>query len=161
MGLQQRQQQFNELQILHQARVCGISTQQVKLKETSCYCDTGLAAEGFQGSATCGWTTVSILNEVSGPIDKQLAVHAKDWDAAEYEGNWYIGQVQQIDEDDGKIEVSFMTKDNGKTTENWFKWLAKTRFSVSFFCKNFHSPFARLLWYTKVPVSVMDNMVEI
>ena len=40
-------------------------------------------------------------------------------------GIWYIGHVQQIDEGDGKIEVSFMTKSKGKTTETCFNWPAQ------------------------------------
>ena len=36
----------------------------------------------------------------------------------------YIGQVQQIEEQDGEVEVSFMTKGKGKVAESSFKWPA-------------------------------------
>ena len=34
--------------------VAGISAEQVKVKETSCYCDQWVTGEEFKGSSTCG-----------------------------------------------------------------------------------------------------------
>lgn len=104
---------------LHSA--VGNLAEKVLVRETSCYCSNCLHDEGFQADSTCGWKAVTILNEVSGPLDSQLAVSVNDWVAADYEGNWYIGQVLQIDEDDGELEVSFMTRGKG----NSFKWPAQ------------------------------------
>ena len=101
--------------------VVGNSAEKVLVRETSCYCSNCLHDEGFQADSTCGWKAVTILNEVSGPLDSQLAVRVNDWVAADYEGNWYVGQVVQIDEDDGELEVSFMTRGKG----NSFKWPAQ------------------------------------
>ena len=89
------------------------------MTETSC-CDLCLMGEEFKGSSTCGWKTVTVRNEVIGSLDDRLAIHVNDWLAADYEGAWYIGQVQQIDEQDG--EVSFMTKGKGKGAASSFKW---------------------------------------
>ena len=79
--------------------------------------------EEFKGSSTCGCKTVTVRNEVIGSLDDRLAIHVNDWVAADYEGAWYIGQVQQIDEQDG--EVSFMTKGKGKAAASSFKWPAQ------------------------------------
>ena len=82
--------------------VAGISAEQVKVKEASCYCDQCLTSEKFTGSSTCGWKTVTVCNEVTGSLDGRLAIRVNDWVAVHYEGAWYIEQVQQIDEQDKK-----------------------------------------------------------
>ena len=56
---------------------------------------------------------------------RNRSVDVNDWVAADYDDNWYIGQVQQIDEEHGEIEVSFMTKGKGKAATNSFKWPAQ------------------------------------
>ena len=102
--------------------VASISAEQVKVKETSYYCGQCLTGEEFKGSSTCGWKTVTVRNEVTGSLDGRLAIRVNDWVAADYEGAWYIVQVQQIDEQDGEVEVSFMTKGKGKAAASSFKW---------------------------------------
>ena len=105
--------------------VSGVSAEQVMVRETSCYCSNRLKEGGFEASSTCGWKPVTILSEIRGRLDSRLAVDVNDWVAADYDDNWYIGQVQQIDEEHGEIEVSFMTKGKGKAATNSFKWPAQ------------------------------------
>ena len=63
----------------------------------------------------------TVCNEVTGSLDGRLAIRVNDWVTADYEGVWYIGQVQQIDEQDGEVEVSLTTKSKGKAAASSFK----------------------------------------
>ena len=65
------------------------------------------------------------VSDLRGRFDSRLAIDVNDCVADDYDDNWYIGQVQQIDEEDGEIEVSFMTKGKGKAATNSFKWPAR------------------------------------
>ena len=76
--------------------VAGISAEQVKVKETSFYCDQYLTGEEFKGSLTCGWKTVTVRNEVTGSLDGRLAIRVNDWVAADHEDAWYIGQFSKL-----------------------------------------------------------------
>lgn len=58
--------------------VAAISAEQVKVKETSCYCDQCLTGEEFKGNSTCGWKTVTVRNEVTGSLDGRLAIRVND-----------------------------------------------------------------------------------
>lgn len=105
--------------------VAGVSQEQIKIRATSCYCDKCLTAEGFEPSPTCGWTTCTILREVEGNIQNQLQLHTNDWVAAVYDESWYIGQVDEIDNADDEVLVSFMVKGKGKHSGSTFKWPAR------------------------------------
>ena len=95
--------------------------------------------EEFKGSSTCEWKTATVRNEVTGFLDGQLAIRANNCVAADYEGAWYIGQVQQNDEQDGEVEVSFMTKGKGKATASLNKCLVVGKKEYSLCCRGSHS----------------------
>ena len=63
--------------------VAGILAEQVKVKETSCYCDQYLTGEEFKGSSTCSWKTALSVS-YTGSLDGRLAIRVNDWAAADY-----------------------------------------------------------------------------
>ena len=104
--------------------VLGLGHSQIKIRETSCYCEKCLA-----GDLCNTWKTErmrsSPSNESSAPeleTDPVASVSANipnktvvqfrvdQYVAAVYESNWYVGKIVDVDEEESDIEITFMEK---------------------------------------------------
>ena len=104
--------------------VAAINREQVYTRATSCYCDTCL--KKFQESATaaesCEWMKFTLRDPNTASVNSQLSVAVGEWIASKYKGNWFIGRIGEVDEDDGEACVNFMERGKGKSSQPNFMW---------------------------------------
>lgn len=99
--------------------VVGAGTNRIYTRNVTCYCDK---CRSNVSTTTCeGYTLHNMVksdtNIVGEPEVETDCVEPKNtqhvekeaWVTVLYASKWYIGQVREIDEDDGEVFVTFMT----------------------------------------------------
>ena len=55
-------------------------------------------------------------------VNLQLSVAVGEWIASKYERNWFIGRIEEVDENDGEAYVNFMERSKGSSHQPNFMW---------------------------------------
>ncbi|XP_048577462.1 uncharacterized protein LOC125559795 [Nematostella vectensis] len=102
--------------------ICAVDRHTVLTRVTSCYCPDCLSSPK---DSHCAWEAAMLTPPSALSLRNELALKVDDFVAAAYEGDWYVGKVQQIDQEDGEALVTFMSR-SGTTLQSFsFTWPAR------------------------------------
>jgi hypothetical protein len=101
--------------------VVPLDQHKIQARKTSCYCAACLANPQ---TTQCEWKSFILCQPTKTTVQNQLDIKSGDYVATKYDENWYVGMVEEVDEEDGEPRVTFMTR-RGAPGSYKFQWPAR------------------------------------